>query len=163
VLPALRGINPKNMIDTERIETYQRLLEDIRKKKEEISAVANPLIEKLAALSDEEKAIIRLMGGDAITKTITTLGRRSHGEIKNGILSMIDTAEFSVKEICSEMGMDNDTYRSYFSQFYRTHKIGRRGFVSGGAHCYKYATERWYKSQGITDYAIHKRWISEDK
>lgn len=157
------------MIDTERNAMYQQLLDDIRKKKAEISAVVDPLIEKLEALAAEERSIVRLMAGTVTTKKITKIssdGPKRGKYAKNvvgKILSMLETGEFSVSELCEKFGLDSESYRTYFSNLYRLHKIGRRSFLSGRAYFYKYATEEWYKSQGITDYALHKNWVSETK
>lgn len=152
------------MIDTERIATYQQLLDDIRKKKKELSAVIDPLIEKLEALTDEEKVINRLMARTVTPRkamaAVHKSAKRSE-RITEKIISMLDTGEFSVQEVCEQFGLDNESYRSNFSQFYGRFRLGRRSFLSGRSYFYKYATESWYKSQGITDYALHKNWLSE--
>jgi len=149
------------MIDTERNAMYLQLLEDIRKQKRETNKAIDYLFAKLENLKVEEKSIEKLVGGGAAINNSARQAYRKHGKVKDEILSIIDTGEFSVPELCEKLGLDNNSYRSYFSQFYRTYKVGRRGFMSGGSHCYKYATEEWYKSQGITDYALHKNWTSE--
>lgn len=154
------------MIDTERNAMYQQLLDDICKKKEELSAVIEPLVEKFEALTGEEKAIMRLMHGTTNPKKVAkpfTKKTKQTKTVMGKILSLLDTGEFSALELCEKFGLETESYRSYFSNLYRVHKIGRRSFTKRQAQYYKYATEEWYKSQGITDYALHKNWVSEAK
>jgi len=144
---------------------YQQLLDDIRKKKEEISAVIDPLLEKLAILEAEERSIARLMTGAVNTKKVakTSSDKGYAKNVAGRILETLDAGEFSVSELCEKFGLNNENYRSYFSSLYRQHRLGRRSFLSDRTYFYKYATEEWYKSQGITDYALHKNWIVKDK
>ena len=143
-------------MDEERNAMYLRLLDDIRKTKRETGISIDNLQIKLAALAAEEKAITKLLSHDEPKKE-----RRATKMVMGRILSALESGEFSVVEICDKFGLDQENYRSYFSILYRTHRLGRRSFNLPKTQYYKYATEEWYKSQGITDYAIHKHWASK--
>ncbi len=155
------------MIDTERIATYQQLLTDVRNKKVEVNKEIDSLFTKLASLKVEEKSIEKLLysavdpSPDPKPKRkLEKTGKYTKNRLGQ-ILALFDTGEFSVAELCEKFGMDSDSARSYFSMIYRQHRLGRRSFATRQTYQYKYATERWYKSQGITDYALHKNWVSE--
>nr|MBP6640585.1 hypothetical protein [Bacteroidia bacterium] len=74
--------------------------------------------------------------------------RRKSGALDDALFELLDKREMTPEEICEELDLKWENYRSYVSKlFFKSGRLGRRYHKLNTSFTYSYATLDWYKRQ----------------
>ncbi len=81
-------------------------------------------------------------------------GKSSKTPLQDRIMTLLAKNEMTPREVCGELQIKHENYRSYFSDLFQKPELalGRRSRPTGTTQTFAYATIKWYEENQITDF-----------